>query len=142
MTQVAADLADGANTYMQPPSHMLETRTTLGPEKRLNVVLPCVLSTDADAARAAGRRAMRVYLALPAYHRQWRGFGFEESDWTGRASDRLVDANVAWGGADEIQRRIDEHLDAGATQVLISVNHPDKTATEPPWDLLEAFAPN
>ncbi|MFT4658895.1 MAG: putative F420-dependent oxidoreductase [Candidatus Aldehydirespiratoraceae bacterium] len=141
MMQVAADLADGANTYMQPAEHTHATRETLGPTKQLSVVLPCVLTTDADAARAAGRRALHIYLPLPAYHRQWRAFGFDESDWVGRASDRLVDAHVAWGSAEEIQRRIDEHLDAGATQVQLAVNHADKQATEPPWDLLEALAP-
>ncbi len=141
MMQVAADLADGANTYMQPAEHTHAARATLGPTKQLSVVLPCVLTTDADAARAAGRRALHIYLPLPAYHRQWRTFGFDESDWVGRASDRLVDAHVAWGNAEEIQRRINEHLDAGATQVQLSVNRADKQATEPPWDLLEALAP-
>ena len=141
MMQVAAKYADGANTYMQPAEHTRASRETLVPTKELSVVLPCVLTNDADAARAAGRRALHIYLPLPAYHRQWRAFGFDESDWVGRASDRLVDAHVAWGSAEEIRRRIDEHLDAGATQVQLSVNHADKQATEPPWDLLEALAP-
>ena len=132
MMQVAADLADGANTYMQPPEHTATSRATLGPDKELSVVLPCVLTTDADAARAAGRRALHVYLPLPAYHRQWTAFGFDESDWSsGRASDRLVDAYVAWGDADAIRRRADEHLDAGATQMQLSVNHPERGATQP-----------
>ena len=141
MMQVAADLADGANTYMQPPAHTATSRAALGPDKELSVVLPCVLTTDADAARAAGRRALHIYLPLPAYHRQWTAFGFDESDWAGRASDRLVDASVAWGDADEIRRRVDEHVQAGATQVQLSVNHSEHGATGPPWELLEAMAP-
>lgn len=142
MMQVAADLADGANTYMQPPEHTATSRATLGPDKALCVVLPCVLTTDADAARAAGRRALHIYLPLPAYHRQWAAYGFDESDWSsGRASDRLVDAYVAWGDADAIRRRLDEHLDAGATQVQLSVNNADRGASGPPWELLEAMAP-
>jgi probable F420-dependent oxidoreductase len=143
MTQVAADLADGANTYMQPPEHTATSRATLGPDKALSVVLPCVLTTDAEAARAAGRRALHIYLPLPAYHRQWAAYGFDESDWSsGRASDRLVDAYVAWGDADAIRRRIGEHLDAGATRVQLSVNHADRGASGPPWDLLDAMAPS
>jgi probable F420-dependent oxidoreductase len=142
MMQVAADLADGANTYMQPPEHTATSRVTLGPDKELSVVLPCVLTTDADAARAAGRRALYIYLPLPAYHRQWAAFGFNEADWTGRASDRLVDAYVAWGDADAIRARAAEHVDAGATQVLLSANNPNKESVGLPWELLEAMSPN
>ncbi|MEM9040349.1 MAG: TIGR03620 family F420-dependent LLM class oxidoreductase [Actinomycetota bacterium] len=141
MMQAAADLADGANTYMQPPEHTAESRATLGPDKELSIVLPCVLTTDPDAARAAGRRALHIYLPLPAYHRQWRAFGFDESDWTDGASDRLVDAHVAWGDATEIERRIAEHIRAGATQIQLSVNRADRPSREPPLDLLEAMAP-
>ena len=141
MMQVAADLADGANTYMQPPEHTASARETLGPDKELSVVLPCVMTTDAEAARAAGRRALHIYLPLPAYHRQWRAFGFDESDWTDRASDRLVDAYVAWGVADAIRARIDEHVAAGATQIQLSANQHERGATGPPYDLLEALAP-
>ncbi|MDG2040308.1 MAG: TIGR03620 family F420-dependent LLM class oxidoreductase [Ilumatobacter sp.] len=139
MTQVAAELADGVNTYMQPPEHTATSRATLGPDKELSVVLPCVLTTDVDAARAAGRRALHIYLSLPAYHRQWAAFGFDESDWDGRASDRLVDAYVAWGDVDAIRRRAEEHVAAGATQVQLSVNHAERGATGPPWELLEAM---
>lgn len=141
MMQVAAEFADGANTYMQPPGHTAASRATLGPDKQLSVVLPCVLTTDADAARAAGRRALHIYLPLPAYHRQWAAFGFDESDWTGRASDRLVDAFVAWGDADAIRRRIEEHLESGATQVQLSAHQPAAAADRHPWELLEALAP-
>lgn len=141
MMQVAADLADGANTYMQPPEHTASSRQTLGPDKELSVVLPCVLTSDPELARAAGRRALHIYLPLPAYHRQWAAYGFDESDWTGRASDRLVDTFVAWGDADAIQRRVEEHTRAGATQIQLSVNKADKVAVGPPWELLEALAP-
>lgn len=142
MMQVAADLADGANTYMQPPEHTAQSRSMLGDHKELSVVLPCVLTTDAEAARAAGRRALHIYLPLPAYHRQWRAFGFDESDWTGKASDRLVDASVAWGDTAVIEQRITDHLAAGATQIQLSTNHAVRGTPGLPWDLLEALAPS
>lgn len=141
MMAVAAEFADGANTYMQPPEHTAQSRETLGPDKELSVVLPCVLSTDPGVARAAGRRAIEIYLPLPAYHRQWRAFGFDESDWTGQASDRLVDRYVAWGDTDAIVSRIGEHLDAGATQVIVGANPSDLGAADPLGDLLTALAP-
>jgi probable F420-dependent oxidoreductase len=138
MMLAAAELADGANTYMQPPAHTAEARAVLGPDRSLTVVLPCVSGTDAHAARAAGRRALHIYLPLPAYHRQWRAFGFDESDWTGRASDRLVDASVAWGDTDAIIRRVAEHIDAGATAVQVSAVSADAS---PATELLAELAP-
>ena len=139
MMRVAADLADGANTYMQPPEHTHESRVTLGPDKVLNVVLPCVLNTDPEVARGAARRALSIYLPLPAYQRQWAANGFDERDWAGTGSDRLVDAFVAWGDADTILERVTAHRDAGADQILLGASQPDRSG--PPWDLLEALAP-
>jgi len=141
MLRVAADLADGANTYMQPPEHTRAAREVLGPDKDLSVVLPCVLSTDPVAARAAARRAVSIYLQLPAYQRQWAANGFGEADWAGRGSDRLVDAFVAWGDAGAIRQRVAAHIDAGADQVLLGANNPDRSNPGPAWDLLEALAP-
>lgn len=142
MMRVAADLADGANTYMQLPDHTRESRTTLGPDKALSVVLPCVMSTDADAAREAGRRALSIYLPLPAYQRQWSAQGFDDNDWAGRGSDRLIDAFVAWGDRDAILERVEQHIEAGATQVQLGVNSAGGTGSRGPWDLLEALAPS
>jgi probable F420-dependent oxidoreductase len=127
---------------MQPPEHTAESRQVLGPDKALNVVLPCVLSTDPQAARSAARRALSIYLALPAYQRLWAANGFDETDWADRGSDRLVDAFVAWGDVDALGERIAGHIDAGATRVLLGANNPDRSSTGPPWDLLEALAPS
>jgi probable F420-dependent oxidoreductase len=140
MMRVAADLADGANTYMQPPDHTRVSRQVLGPDKALNVVLPCVLSTDPVAARATARRALSIYLPLPAYQRQWAANGFDESDWADRGSDQL-DAFVAWGDVEAIGERIAAHIEAGANRVLLGASNPDRSDPGPPWALLEALAP-
>ena len=116
-------------------------RSTLGPDKVLSVVLPCVMTTDADAAREVGRRALSIYLPLPAYQRQWLAQGFDESDWAGRGSDRLIDAFVAWGDRDTILERVAQHVDAGATRVQLGVNSAGGARSGAPWDLLEALAP-
>ena len=142
MMRLAAEFADGANTYMQPTGHTAESRQVLGPDKALNVVLPVVLSTDPQAARSTARRALSIYLPLPAYQRLWAANGFDETDWADRGSDRLVDAFVAWGDVDTLGERIAAHIDAGATQVLLGANNPDRSDPGPPWDLLEALAPS
>ena len=136
---LAAELADGANTYLAPPAHTARAREILGPDKRHNVVLHSCLCEDEHRARDIARRALRIYTPLPAYQRLWRAWGFEASDWADGASDRLIDRLVAWGDLARIRERIGAHLDAGATQVVVSPLNPD--GSEPPWTLLEALAP-
>jgi len=141
MMAVAAELADGANMYMQPPERTAEARATLGPDKALNVVLPCCLTTDPALGRAAGRRALSIYLPLAAYQRRWRANGFTEEDWSGGGSDRLVDSCFTWGDLDTIMSRMRAHIDAGATAIEIGAGPADPDARGPAWDLLEALAP-
>ncbi len=135
---LAAELADGASTYMQPPEHTAASRSVLGPDKGLSVVLPCCLHTDPALARAAGREILSIYLPLPAYQRQWAANGFDETDWSDGGSDRLIDTYVAWGDADAIRSRVREHLDAGASAVQLS---PRAAAGGSMDEVLEALAP-
>lgn len=46
--------------------------------------------------------------------------GFSNTD-ISELSDRLVDDLVAWGNADAIAERVNEHLEAGADQVVLGV---------------------
>jgi hypothetical protein len=46
--------------------------------------------------------------------------GFDDSDFAGGGSDRLVDSLIAWGDEAALRRRIQEHLDAGADHVCLS----------------------
>jgi hypothetical protein len=55
-----------------------------------------------------------------------RRFGFTDDDLATPGSDRLVDAIVAWGDADAIVRRVQEHLDAGADHVSVQILDPDR----------------
>ncbi len=140
MMAVAAEIADGANTYMQPPEHSAASRETLGPHKTLTVVLPCCLTTDAEVGRAAGRRALSIYLPLPAYQRQWAKHGYGPDDWSDGGSDRLVDGHIAWGDLDTILARVQSHIDAGATGVSLAPLPPDRRDPASSWELLEAAA--
>ena len=142
MLGVAAQFADGANIYMQLPEYMLFARSVLGPDKSLTVVLPCCLTDDRDVGLAAGRMALSIYLPLPAYQRQWAKQGFDESDWSGKGSDRLVEAYVPWGGVEAIATRMHEYLDAGASDIVVSSMPTDRRDPSSKWRLLEAFAPN
>ena len=119
LLRLVAERADGAHTYLVTPEHSKSARAILGPAKSLRVVLPFVGEADPERARKATRAALSVYLPFPAYHRLWSGFGFAPSDWTGEASDRLIDALTAWGEPERIRARAREYLAAGATQVLL-----------------------
>ena len=141
MLGVAAEVADGANTYMQTTEHTTAARAVLGPDKALNVLLPCCLTTDAEAARAAGRRAVSIYLPLPAYQRQWAAQGFTEVDWSNGGSDRLIDTYIAWGDIDTVFERMNAHIAAGASAIVLAALNPDLSAHGSPWDLVEAVAP-
>lgn len=119
LLRLAAERADGAHTYLVTPEHTKTARAILGPAKSLRVVLPFTGEADPERARKAARAALSVYLPFPAYHRLWAGLGFAASDWTGEASDRLIDALTAWGEPERIRARAREYLAAGATQVLL-----------------------
>lgn len=141
MLGVAARFADGANIYMQLPEYMASAREILGPDKELTVVLPCCLTTDREVGLAAGRLALSIYLPLPAYQRQWAKQGFDESDWSGKGSDRLVEAYVPWGDLDTIALRMREYLEAGASKIVVSSMPTDRRDPATRWALLESFAP-
>ncbi len=139
LLELVAERLDGANTYLLPPAHTRRAREILGPEKRLNVVLPCCLCEDPERARRIARRALAIYMPLPAYQNEWKRWGFEEADWADGGSDRLIDALVAWGDESAIRARIAEHEDAGASHIAVSAYNPDGDGPVH-WKLLELLA--
>jgi len=141
LLKLAAARADAANTYLMPPAHTAKSRELVGPDLRINVVVPCCLCDDPSQARKIGRKALSIYLPLPAYQRQWLQWGFTESDFQDGGSDHLVDSLVAWGDVERIRARMDEHVAAGANQIEVSALHPEGGRPRPHWALLEALAP-
>ena len=71
-----------------------------------------------------------MYLGLQKYINNWKRLGFNDSDLTRPISDRLVDAMIAYGTADAIAARLNEHLDAGADYVPIRVLIAEQTTNE------------
>lgn len=139
LLELVGQRLDGANTYLLPPAHTRMARELIGADKRLNVVLPCCLCEDPLAARAIARRALSIYMPLPAYQKEWLRWGFEQADWAEGGSDRLIDMIVAWGDEAAILARIQEYEDAGASHIAVSAYNPQ--GSETPWQLLETLAP-
>ncbi len=119
--KLSADRTAGAHPYLTTPEHTRRAREIIGPGALLVPEHKVVLSTDAKSAREIGRRTVDFYLTLSNYVNNWKRLGFNDEDLTSPGSDAFIDAVVAHGTAAEIATRLNEHLDAGADQVLIQV---------------------
>jgi probable F420-dependent oxidoreductase len=140
MLETAAAQAHGAHPYFTTPAHTARARRILGSEPLLAPEQMVVLETDPDAARAIARAAMVMYLRAPNYQNNLIREGFDPADWAdpAHASDRLVDAIVAWGSVDQINERIAAHFDAGADHVCLQVLRADRAIPLDEWRLLAA----
>ncbi|MFD5394465.1 LLM class F420-dependent oxidoreductase [Streptomyces sp. NPDC127097] len=126
MLELARDRAAGAHPYFVPPEHTARARETLGPGPLLAPEQAVLLESDPATARSLARtHHTGLYLQLPNYTANLRRLGFGDEDFADGGSDRLVDAIVAWGDVDAIQRRIAEHHDAGADHVALQPIAPD-----------------
>jgi probable F420-dependent oxidoreductase len=140
MLALSAELADGAHPYNVPPEHTAEARRILGPGKLLCPEVWVLLETEPDKARSAARQALAPYMRLENYVNNWRRLGFGDDDLAGGGSDRLIDANVAWGNEEAIRRRIQEHWDAGADHICLQSISPDGSR-RPDEKVLSLLAP-
>jgi probable F420-dependent oxidoreductase len=140
MLTLAAEKASGAHPYFVTPEHTARAREILGKEPILAPEQKVLLCTDAAKARAVARAAMKIYCGLPNYRNNLKWLGFDDSDFGGNISDRLVDAIVAWGDEGVIRKRIQAHYDAGASHVCIQPLHPDGKPA-PDEKVLELLAP-
>jgi probable F420-dependent oxidoreductase len=141
MLALAAAETNGTHTYFVPPEHTRKVRAAIGPKPWICAAQAVILETDAAKARAAAREYMKTYVPrLPNYTNNLKALGWKDADFENGCSDRLVDAIVAWGTADKIRARIQEHLDAGATHVCILPQRSDNQVL-PDQRVLEALAP-
>jgi probable F420-dependent oxidoreductase len=133
---LAARRSAGAHPYLVTPEYTREARHLLGAGPLLAPEQKVVLETDPERARAIGRpRVEKPYLGLSNYLANLRRLGWTDADLADGGSDRLIDALVLHGDAEEIGRGITAHLDAGADHVAIQVLGPEPLAA------LRALAP-
>jgi probable F420-dependent oxidoreductase len=120
MLELSGRQADGAHPYLVTPQHTAMARSILGEGKLLVPEQKIVLERDPDTARAIARTQLKFYLALPNYARSVIAQGIPAAE-LDEMSDRVVDRLIAWGSPEAIAERVQQHLDAGATSVLIQV---------------------
>jgi hypothetical protein len=114
MLALAAERARGATVLGMPVEYTRTARKDLGDDRLLAVTQLCLLSHDrthtAELARTTAAAALLNRREL------LRGLGYVSPDALG---DRLVEAIVAHGRAEDIAHRVQQHLDAGADHVSL-----------------------
>ena len=141
MLALAAEKTAGAHPYFVSPDHTAMAREILGPDKWLCVEQKVILETDPARARELARPAAQMYLALPNYRNNWLRMGLTEEDLSNGGSDKFIDATFAWGSQAQVEGRIREHFDAGASHVCIQPVNPNGQFGDLHWEALEALAP-
>jgi probable F420-dependent oxidoreductase len=125
--RLSAERTAGAHPANATPEHAAQARAIIGPDALLAPVHNVVLNPDAEQARAIGREALDFYFNLTNYTSNWKRLGFTDADVTRPGSDKLIDAVVAHGTADDIAKRLGEYLSSGANHVALLVHGgPDK----------------
>jgi probable F420-dependent oxidoreductase len=119
MLALSAERSLGSIPYFTPVEHTGSARAQLGPGPLLAPEVAFVLDTDSERARATAREYAQLYLGARNYTNNLRTLGFSEDDISGGGSDRLVDAVMPHGTADEIAGAVRAHLEAGADHVAV-----------------------
>jgi probable F420-dependent oxidoreductase len=141
MLKLAGERSLGALPYNATTEHTGIARQQVGAGGLICTEQKVCLTEDIEEARAAARAALELYLPMEHYYNNWFRLGFDESDLENGGSDRLMDALVFSGTADQIKSKLQTHFDQGADQVVIQALRMDGQPG-PDWDALEALAPS
>ena len=140
MLELAASHCTGAHPYFTSPEHTAMAREVMGPDAWLCVEQKVILESDPAKARELAKPVAQIYNRLPNYRNNWLRMGLTDED-IDTLSDKFIDTTFAWGDADTIKARINEHLDAGATHVCIQPVNTNGVFGDLHWEALEALAP-
>jgi probable F420-dependent oxidoreductase len=140
MIELAATGTAGVLTYFTPPDKTAQVRAVIRPGKWPCAEQALLLEADPARARAAAREYMKLFLGAAPHPKMLTALGFQDADFAGGGSDRLVDAIVVCGSVDALRERIAAHHAAGASHVCILPLRPDGDRA-PDERVLEALAP-
>jgi probable F420-dependent oxidoreductase len=119
MLALSAERTLGAIPYFVPVAHTRYARDLLGARPLLAPELAFVLDGDADSARTKARDFASTYLQMSNYTNNLLRHGFTEEDVANGGSDRLIDAVIPHGTADEIAAVARAHVEGGADHVVL-----------------------
>ena len=137
MLDLAASIADGAVWANAALSHMPAQLARIPHDRRdmffLANMVPTVIDTDREAARAIHRRTLSGYVALPNYRNYWKQAGYvEEMEAIERAldagdrdalpglmPDRWLDDCTISGSPTDVRERLDEWASTGVLPIAV-----------------------
>jgi probable F420-dependent oxidoreductase len=119
MLELARERARGAHPYFVPVEHTRAARAILGDGPLLAPEMACVVDPDYERGQARARKYAAVYLGLSNYTSNLLALGFTEQDTANGGSDRLIDAVIPHGSAEEIAPMARAYLEAGADHVCL-----------------------
>ena len=121
MLALSAGRSRGAIPYFVPIAHTRAARAQLGVGPLLAPEVAVVVDGDIESARGKAREYARAYLGLSNYTNNLLRLGFTDGEMAAGGSNRLIDAVIPHGSAEEIATTIRAHLDAGADHVALQV---------------------
>ncbi|TDD36711.1 TIGR03620 family F420-dependent LLM class oxidoreductase [Actinomadura sp. KC06] len=136
MQDVAREKADGALPAAMPVEHTRLARERLGPDKLLVVMQTAIRETDPEKARGIARGTQMLEMPGSPYVRSLKNLGYDDAALAGGGSDEVIDACFPWGDEDAIRSRIQDHLDAGADHVCVTVFTPDLASSADEYERL------
>jgi probable F420-dependent oxidoreductase len=119
MLDLARERSAGTHLYFVTVEQTRSARERLGPGALVAPELACVVDSDPVRAKTVARGYATLYLGLRNYTRNLLDAGFVEADLAGGGSDRLIDAVIPQGTAEQIAEVVRAHLDAGADHVCL-----------------------
>jgi probable F420-dependent oxidoreductase len=119
MLDLSSERSAGSHPYFVPVQHTRFARERLGPGKLVAPEVACVLDSDPVRAKAVARDYAKLYLGLRNYTQNLLSFGFGEADFANGGSDRLIDAVIPQGSAEQVAEAVQQHFDAGADHVCL-----------------------
>jgi probable F420-dependent oxidoreductase len=119
MLDLAAERSLGTHPYFTTADHTRFARERVGPDAVVAPEVAVVVEPDVEVGREKAREYAASYLRLSNYTRNLLRFGFDESDLANGGSDRLIDAVIPHGSAEEVAEGVRAHFDAGADHVCL-----------------------
>jgi len=119
MLDLAGERTAGTHPYFVPVEHTRFARERLGAGKLVAPEVACVVDTDPVRAKAVARGYANTYLGLRNYTQNLLDHGFTEGDLADGGTDRLIDAVIPQGSAEQIADLVRAHLFAGADHVCL-----------------------
>jgi probable F420-dependent oxidoreductase len=119
MLDLAAERSLGAHPYFTTPDHTRFARERVGPGVLVAPELAVVVEPDVATGRRLARDYAALYLRLSNYTANLLRHGFTEQDLADGGSDRLIDAVVPHGSAEQVADAVRAHFDAGADHVCL-----------------------